>query len=71
MLLCTIKYDAKHLQANKDKKLQNKQIYKIAKHLQTSKNIIFQKKKLNIKLSKVQGFMFVSKTIYNKPCTRN
>jgi hypothetical protein len=44
MLLCTIIYDAKHLQANKDKKLQNKQIYKIAKHLQTSKNRILQKK---------------------------
>jgi hypothetical protein len=22
-------------------------------------------------MSKVQGFMFVSKTIYNKPCTTN
>jgi hypothetical protein len=24
-----------------------------------------------IKLSTIQGFMFVSKTIYNKPCTTN
>jgi hypothetical protein len=28
-------------------------------------------KKKKKKLSKVQGFMFVSKTIYNKPCTTN
>jgi hypothetical protein len=44
VLLCTIKYDAKHLQANKNKKLQNKQIYKIAKHLQASKKRILQNK---------------------------
>ncbi len=40
---CTIKYDAKHLQVNKDTKL--------------SKNLF-------------KGFMFVSKTICNKPCTK-
>jgi hypothetical protein len=28
-------------------------------------------KKTKIKLSKIQGFMFVSKTIHNKPCTTN
>jgi hypothetical protein len=42
--------------------LQNKQRCKIAKHLQVSKNI---------KLSKVQEFMFVSKTTCNKPYTTN
>jgi hypothetical protein len=44
ILLCTIKYDAKHLQANKDKKLQNKQRYKIAKHLQANKKKTLQNK---------------------------
>jgi len=41
ILRCTIKYDAKHLQVNKDTKL-SKKLFK--------------------------GFMFGSKTIYNKPC---
>jgi hypothetical protein len=42
VLLCIIKYDAKHLQVSKD-----------------------------IKLLKIQGFMFISKTICYKPCTTN
>jgi hypothetical protein len=42
VFLCTTKYDAKHLQARKDKNFQNKQRYKIAKHLQASKKIILQ-----------------------------
>jgi hypothetical protein len=41
ILLCTTKYDVKHLQANKN----TKKLFK--------------------------RFMFVSKTIYNKPCTTN
>jgi hypothetical protein len=43
LLLCTIKYDAKHLQASKDF-LQNKQKYKITKHLQARKKRILQNK---------------------------
>ncbi len=38
------KYDAKHLQASKDKRTTNKQGYKITKHLQASKKKILQKK---------------------------
>jgi hypothetical protein len=61
MFLCTIEYDAKNLQVNKDKKLQNKQKYKIAKHLQSSKNKI-------IKSIRVE---FYFQKNYNKPCTTN
>jgi hypothetical protein len=39
VFLCTTKYDAKHLQARKDKKLQNKQIYKIAKQVNKDKTV--------------------------------
>jgi hypothetical protein len=59
--LCTTKSDPKCLQISKDIKLQNissKKKYNIAK--QVSKYT---------KLSKIQGFMFVSKTIHKKPCT--
>jgi hypothetical protein len=44
LLLYTTKYDAKHLQASKDKRTANKQRYKITKHLQASKKKILQKK---------------------------
>jgi hypothetical protein len=47
--------------------LQNKKKYKITKRLQTSKKNNCKIKKTKIKLSKVQGITFVSKTIYNKP----
>jgi hypothetical protein len=53
----------KNCKISKNIKVQN--IYKQAKKIK------LQNKKTKIKLSKVQGFMFVSKTIYNKPCTTN